>query len=135
MEFKIEVDVRDILPPTLMSAVAMMDAQRTKGLEKYGVSLEDSGLTPKQLLQHAREEAADLSVYLAQLEVALTKAKYTEEQWHRMWAERESALRHHIGNKIRAVANMHAPPGSASIELTFLRNALCALVENVERPA
>lgn len=34
------------------------------GIQKYGVTLEKSGLTQRQYLQHALEEALDLSNYL-----------------------------------------------------------------------
>ena len=34
------------------------------GLEKYGVTLEQAGLTRQQALQHAYEEALDLACYL-----------------------------------------------------------------------
>lgn len=34
------------------------------GLQKYGVSLHGSGLSRRQLLQHALEEALDLANYL-----------------------------------------------------------------------
>lgn len=50
------------------SATAMMVKQREKGICKYGVSIEAANLSVPALIQHAREEAVDLSVYLAQLE-------------------------------------------------------------------
>lgn len=75
---KIEVDtsevqkaLEDITSPTIAEAVRVMLSQREKGLEKYGVSLEDSKLDPIALIEHAQEEAADLSVYLAQAKVAM----------------------------------------------------------------
>jgi hypothetical protein len=34
------------------------------GLVKYGISLADAGLSPKELLIHAQEEAMDLANYL-----------------------------------------------------------------------
>lgn len=55
----------------IADATRVMVSQRNKGINKYGVTIEDAGLNAVQLLQHAREEAADLSVYLAQLEQTL----------------------------------------------------------------
>lgn len=37
------------------------------GMKKYGVSVEDAGLSELEWLQHAYEEALDLSVYLKTL--------------------------------------------------------------------
>ena len=38
--------------------------RRKIGLNKYGTTLAEAGLTHKQLLQHAKEEALDLAEYL-----------------------------------------------------------------------
>lgn len=37
--------------------------RREMGLQKYGTTLQDAGLTHRQLLQHAKEEALDLAEY------------------------------------------------------------------------
>jgi hypothetical protein len=37
------------------------------GLKKYGVSMEREDLSVKQWLNHARDEALDLAVYLTKL--------------------------------------------------------------------
>ena len=41
--------------------------RREMGLNKYGTTLEDAGLTRRQLLQHAKEEALDSAEYLQTL--------------------------------------------------------------------
>ena len=41
--------------------------RRAMGLKKYGVSLDNAGLTSVQLLQHAKEEALDFAEYLQTL--------------------------------------------------------------------
>ena len=41
-----------------------LQERRKMGLNKYGTTLVDAGLTHKQLLQHAKEEALDLAEYL-----------------------------------------------------------------------
>tara|TARA_S200002703_G_scaffold67586_2_gene58784 strand:- start:3664 stop:3852 length:189 start_codon:yes stop_codon:yes gene_type:complete len=38
--------------------------RRKMGLNKYKVHLEDAGLSHRQLLQHAKEEALDFAEYL-----------------------------------------------------------------------
>lgn len=56
------------LPPSVQSSIEMMMDQRRKGIATYGQGIEDAALSSSQLLRHAREEAADASVYLAQLQ-------------------------------------------------------------------
>lgn len=46
---------------------AELFARRNMGLNKYGTTLTDAGLTRKQLLQHAKEEALDMAEYLQAL--------------------------------------------------------------------
>ncbi|MGB3724284.1 MAG: hypothetical protein WA981_00820 [Glaciecola sp.] len=43
---------------------AELFARRNMGLNKYGTTLADAGLSHRQLLQHAKEEALDLAEYL-----------------------------------------------------------------------
>jgi hypothetical protein len=43
---------------------AMLLARSKVGVDKYGVTLEGSGLTRRELLRHALEEALDLANYL-----------------------------------------------------------------------
>lgn len=47
------------LPTIRDLAVATIDAQRDKGLAKYGASLDDADLSPSQVAQHLTEELAD----------------------------------------------------------------------------
>jgi len=44
-----------------------LHARAARGLNKYGVTLGDAGLTRGQLLKHAQEEALDLAAYLQAL--------------------------------------------------------------------
>lgn len=44
------------------------------GIDKYGVTLENAGLSKKQILQHALEEALDLANYL-QTEIMRIEAR------------------------------------------------------------
>jgi hypothetical protein len=60
--------MNSIYPKTIQSSVEMMLEQRLKGLHKYPTALEDAQLSASELLRHAREEMADGSVYLAQLQ-------------------------------------------------------------------
>ncbi len=41
-----------------------LEQRQQKGIEKYGVSVEDNPLTQQEWLQHAYEETLDLVVYL-----------------------------------------------------------------------
>lgn len=44
-----------------------LHARAALGLNKYGVMLANAGLSRKQLLQHAKEEALDHAAYLQAL--------------------------------------------------------------------
>ena len=53
---------------TIVDAVKEdLDRRATLGLKKYGVSLERTDLTEIDWIQHAYEEALDLSCYLRRL--------------------------------------------------------------------
>jgi len=53
---------------TIVDAVKEdLDRRATLGLKKYGVSLERTDLTETDWIQHAYEEALDLSCYLRRL--------------------------------------------------------------------
>jgi len=53
---------------TIVDAVKEdLDRRATLGLKKYGVSLERTDLTEIDWIQHAYEEALDLSYYLRRL--------------------------------------------------------------------
>jgi len=43
---------------------AELKQRREMGLKKYGTTLDDAGLSHRDLLQHAKEEALDLAEYL-----------------------------------------------------------------------
>lgn len=47
------------------------------GREKYGHTLSDANLSPAELVQHAREEAADLLVYLTALQASMARLAVT----------------------------------------------------------
>lgn len=43
---------------------AELQQRRNMGKAKYGTTLDDAGLSHRELLQHAKEEALDLAEYL-----------------------------------------------------------------------
>lgn len=57
---------------TIVSNCMALVSREVVGLDKYGVTLPDAGLTHEQLLQHGREEALDLANYL---EAAIATAR------------------------------------------------------------
>lgn len=58
--------------PHARSAAKFITTRAVMGVEKYGHTLADAALSPAALVRHAREEAADLLVYLTGLEAALS---------------------------------------------------------------
>jgi hypothetical protein len=54
------------------SAAEFITGRAIMGRKKYGHTLADAALSPAALVRHAREEAADLLVYLTALEAALS---------------------------------------------------------------
>lgn len=57
------------------SAADFITSRAIMGREKYGHTLADAALSPAELVRHAREEAADLLVYLTALEAVLREGK------------------------------------------------------------
>lgn len=57
--------------PHARSAAEFITSRAIMGVEKYGHTLADAGLSPAALVRHAREEAADLLVYLTALEAGM----------------------------------------------------------------
>jgi len=53
--------------PTAAAVARKIAARADVGLAKYGTTLAGAGLSRKQLLVHAQEEAMDLAVYLQRL--------------------------------------------------------------------
>lgn len=51
----------------LQQVIADMRVREERGLNKYGTTMDRKDLTTKQWLQHAYEEALDLSLYLKKL--------------------------------------------------------------------
>ncbi|NBW21025.1 MAG: hypothetical protein EBR82_74990 [Caulobacteraceae bacterium] len=55
-------------PSTILQLViAELKVREERGLNKYGTTMDRKDLTTKQWLQHAYEEALDLSLYLKKL--------------------------------------------------------------------
>lgn len=55
-------------PSTILQIViAELKVREERGLNKYGTTMDRKDLTTKQWLQHAYEEALDLSLYLKKL--------------------------------------------------------------------
>jgi len=50
--------------PITAALVAELHQRAARGVIKYGVSVANNPLTPREWLQHAKEEALDLAVYL-----------------------------------------------------------------------
>lgn len=75
----LEVAVENVAGQEIAGMLQLAMAQRTKGLAKYGVSIEESNCTVEELVQHAREEMVDGAVYLGRLlhmhEAALRDAR------------------------------------------------------------
>lgn len=53
--------------PITEALVAELHARAARGVIKYGVSVTNNPLTPREWLQHAKEEALDLATYLERL--------------------------------------------------------------------
>ena len=51
----------------LQQVIADMRVREERGLSKYGTTMDRKDLTTKEWLQHAYEEALDLSLYLKKL--------------------------------------------------------------------
>lgn len=60
-------DAYEIGGKAIHAGISMMLAQRAKGLEKYGVAIEDAGLSADELCEHAQQEMADGLVYVSEL--------------------------------------------------------------------
>lgn len=54
----------DTITPALQ---AELEARAAVGMKKYGISVSDRPLSRLEWLQHAKEEALDLAVYLQRL--------------------------------------------------------------------
>lgn len=52
---------------------AEIRSRAERGVQKYGVTLDEAKLTTRQVLQHAKEEALDLAAYLERLIAALVE--------------------------------------------------------------
>lgn len=51
----------------LQIVIAELKVREERGLSKYGTTMDRKDLTTKEWLQHAYEEALDLSLYLKKL--------------------------------------------------------------------
>lgn len=52
---------------TVARVMAELDAREQRGIAKYGVTVTDNPLSRREWLQHAKEEALDLAIYLERL--------------------------------------------------------------------
>jgi hypothetical protein len=57
------------------TAAAFIRDRAIMGREKYSHTLSDANLSPVELVQHAREEAADFLVYLTALQATMAKTE------------------------------------------------------------
>ena len=53
--------------PITEALAAELHARAARGVIKYGVSVTNNPLTPREWIQHAKEEALDLATYLERL--------------------------------------------------------------------
>lgn len=72
--------MNNITGQAIGDATVVMVQQRAKGVAKYGVTIEDSGLSAEELVRHAQEEVADASVYLAQAMKAMKAVNLAEQR-------------------------------------------------------
>ena len=56
-----------LMDPIAATLCAELQARAAVGMKKYGVSVSDRPLSRLEWLQHAKEEALDLAVYLQRL--------------------------------------------------------------------
>jgi hypothetical protein len=59
--------------PHARSAAEFITSRAVMGRKKYGHTLADANLSSAELVQHAREETADLLVYLTALKESMAK--------------------------------------------------------------
>lgn len=78
------------------TAAAFIRDRAVMGREKYGVTLSDANLSPAELVQHAREEAADLLVYLTALQASMARPAVT-------WQPIETAPKKRIDGVVQYV--------------------------------
>jgi hypothetical protein len=69
-------------PPQIIEEriVAEIRARRAHGINKYGVGMERTDLNRRQWLQHAKEEAMDLAIYLEKLIVEEDNKAFEQKQ-------------------------------------------------------
>ena len=69
-------------PPEIIEerVIAEIRARREHGVRKYGIGMERSDLTRRQWLQHAKEEALDLAIYLEKLIVEEDNAAFEQRK-------------------------------------------------------
>lgn len=78
------------------TAAAFIRDRAIMGREKYGVTLSDANLSPAELVQHAREEAADFLVYLTALQASMARLAVT-------WQPIETAPKERIYDVVQYV--------------------------------
>lgn len=68
IEFPDRWDFKETLKDTIVEAIVNKFQQRSNvGIKKYGVTLDREDLTTSQWIEHAIEEAMDLTLYLEKL--------------------------------------------------------------------
>lgn len=108
--------------PHARSAAEFITGRAIMGREKYGHTLADAALSPAALVRHAREEAADLLVYLTALQETMAKPAPTRPEWFQEWLDMEDQ-KEAARQKIDAEANNPEPTRPA-----VTREAVTAIV-------
>jgi len=67
------------------AVIAELEKRRLGGINKYGLSMEREDLTMSEWVQHAKEEALDLAVYLQKM-LAMSKEPVVVKQAHAQMA-------------------------------------------------
>lgn len=109
--------------PHARSAAEFITTRAVMGVEKYGHTLGDAALSPAALVRHAREEAADLLVYLTALEAsmaAVKPAQPTAPEWFRAWLDMEQQ-KEAAGRKIEAETTKPEPTRPAVTREAVMR--------------
>ena len=74
------------------SAAEFITSRAIMGREKYGHTLADAALSTAALVRHAREEAADLLVYLTGLEAGMTDERSVADRMHDPATQADAAM-------------------------------------------
>lgn len=78
--------------PHARSAAEFITSRAIMGREKYGHTLADAALSPAALVRHAREESADLLVYLTGLEAGMADERSVADRMRDPETQADAAM-------------------------------------------